>query len=76
MEPHPAGSVFNRVLCGEFDVVLVMYHDQGYIAVKAHNFRESVSATLGLPFVRTSVDYGTAFDIAGKGIVQGNCIRN
>jgi 4-hydroxy-L-threonine phosphate dehydrogenase PdxA len=47
-----------------------MYHDQGHIAVKVHGFEKSVAVTLGLPFVRTSVDHGTAFDIAGKGIAD------
>lgn len=66
--PLPADSVFYRAIDGEFAVVLALYHDQGHIAIKVHNFHESVSATLGLPFIRTSVDHGTAFDIAGKGI--------
>ena len=65
--PIPADSVFNRAINGEFDVVLALYHDQGHIAIKVHNFHESTTATLGLPFVRTSVDHGTAFDIAGSG---------
>lgn len=65
--PLPADSVFNRAIDGEFDVVLAMYHDQGHIAIKVHNFHESTTATLGIPFVRTSVDHGTAFDIAGSG---------
>ena len=65
--PIPADSVFNRAIGGEFDVVLALYHDQGHIAIKVHNFHESTTATLGIPFVRTSVDHGTAFDIAGKG---------
>ena len=69
--PFPADSVFNRAINGEFDVVLAMYHDQGHIPVKVHGFEESVSVALGLPFVRTSVDHGTAFDIAGKGIASG-----
>ena len=68
--PLPADSVFFRALDGEFSVVLALYHDQGHIAIKVHNFHESVSATLGLPFVRTSVDHGTAFDIAGRGIAS------
>lgn len=66
--PLPADSVFYRAIDGEFAVVLALYHDQGHIAIKVHNFHESVSATLGLPFIRTSVDHGTAFDIAGKGV--------
>ncbi|MDA8216776.1 MAG: 4-hydroxythreonine-4-phosphate dehydrogenase PdxA [Dehalococcoidales bacterium] len=68
--PFPADSVFNRAIGGEFDVVLAMYHDQGHIPIKVHGFAESVSVALGLPFVRTSVDHGTAFDIAGKGIAD------
>ena len=68
--PLPADSVFNRAIAGEFDVVLAMYHDQGHIAIKVHNFHESVTATLGIPLIRTSVDHGTAFDIAGKGIAD------
>ena len=68
--PLPADSVFNRAIGGEFDVVLAMYHDQGHIAIKVHNFHESVTATLGIPLIRTSVDHGTAFDIAGRGIAD------
>ena len=52
---------------GEFDAVIAMFHDQGHIPVKVHGFEESVSVALGLPIVRTSVDHGTAFDIAGTG---------
>jgi 4-hydroxythreonine-4-phosphate dehydrogenase len=65
--PWPADSVFNRAIAGEFDVVLALYHDQGHIAIKVHDFHHSTTATLGIPFVRTSVDHGTAFDIAGQG---------
>ncbi len=65
--PIPSDSVFNRAIAGEFDVVLALYHDQGHIAIKVHNFHESTTATLGIPIVRTSVDHGTAFDIAGRG---------
>lgn len=65
--PWPADSVFNRAIAGEFDVVLALYHDQGHIAIKVHDFHASTTATLGIPFVRTSVDHGTAFDIAGRG---------
>ncbi len=64
--PLPADSVFYRAINGEFDAVLALYHDQGHIAIKVHNFEDSVTATMGIPFVRTSVDHGTAFDIAGK----------
>jgi 4-phospho-D-threonate 3-dehydrogenase / 4-phospho-D-erythronate 3-dehydrogenase len=72
--PFPADSIFNRAINGEFDVVLVMYHDQGHIPVKVHGFAKSVSVALGLPFLRTSVDHGTAFDIAGKGIANAESI--
>ncbi|MFQ5382142.1 MAG: 4-hydroxythreonine-4-phosphate dehydrogenase PdxA [Dehalococcoidia bacterium] len=68
--PHPADSVFNQAIAGKFDVVLVMYHDQGHIAIKVHGFEQSISVNLGLPFVRTSVDHGTAFDIAGQGVAD------
>jgi 4-hydroxythreonine-4-phosphate dehydrogenase len=68
--PIPADSVFNRAIAGEFDVVLALYHDQGHIAIKVHDFHASTTATLGIPFIRTSVDHGTAFDIAGKGVAD------
>ncbi len=64
--PHPADTLFVRAARGEFDVVIACYHDQGLIPVKLIAFGESVNVTLGLPIVRTSVDHGTAFDIAGK----------
>jgi 4-hydroxythreonine-4-phosphate dehydrogenase len=65
--PIPADSVFFRALEGEFDAVVAMYHDQGHIPIKTHDFARSVTVTLGLPIVRTSVDHGTAFDIAWQG---------
>jgi len=68
--PIPADSVFNRAIAGEFDVVLALYHDQGHIAIKVHDFHASTTATLGIPFIRTSVDHGTAFDIAGTGVAD------
>ena len=68
--PLPADSIFNRAIAGEFDVVLALYHDQGHIAIKVHDFHQSTTATLGLPLVRTSVDHGTAFDIAGRGMAD------
>jgi 4-hydroxythreonine-4-phosphate dehydrogenase len=68
--PLPADTLFYRAFNGEFDVVLAMYHDQGLAPVKLVGFGESVNATLGLPFIRTSVDHGTAFDLAGKGIAR------
>lgn len=68
--PIPADSVFHQALMGKYDAVLSLYHDQGHIAAKTVEFYGTVSATLGLPFIRTSVDHGTAFDIAGKGIAD------
>lgn len=65
--PIPADSVFFRAIGGEFDAVVAMYHDQGHIPIKTHGFERSVTVTLGLPIVRTSVDHGTAFDIAWQG---------
>lgn len=73
--PLPADSVFNRAIAGEFDVVLAMYHDQGHIAIKVHDFARSVTATLGIPFIRTSVDHGTAFDIAGTGCADATSLE-
>ena len=68
--PIPADSVFFRAIRGEFDVVVAMYHDQGHIPIKTHGFERSITVTLGLSIVRTSVDHGTAFDIAWKGIAH------
>ncbi len=68
--PIPADSVFFRAIRGEFDAVVAMYHDQGHIPVKTHDFERSVTVTLGLPIVRTSVDHGTAFDIAWQGVAS------
>ena len=66
--PVPADSVFHQALCGKYDAVLSLYHDQGHIATKTLDFEKTISLTIGMPFLRTSVDHGTAFDIAGKGI--------
>lgn len=68
--PFPADSIFVRALRGEFDAVVAMYHDQGHIPIKVYGFEESVTVTLGLPIVRTSVDHGTAFDIAWRGVAD------
>jgi 4-hydroxythreonine-4-phosphate dehydrogenase len=65
--PFPGDTVFLRAHRGEFDVVIACYHDQGLIPMKLVAFGRAVNVTLGLPIVRTSVDHGTAFDIAGKG---------
>jgi 4-hydroxythreonine-4-phosphate dehydrogenase len=64
--PIPGDTVFLRASRGEFDAVVACYHDQGLIPVKLLSFGRSVNVTLGLPIVRTSVDHGTAFDIAGE----------
>jgi 4-hydroxythreonine-4-phosphate dehydrogenase len=68
--PFPADTVFVRAVRGEFDAVVACYHDQGLIPVKLLAFGKAVNVTLGLPIIRTSVDHGTAFDIAGKGIAD------
>lgn len=68
--PMPADSVFLLFESGQCDAVLSLYHDQGHIAAKVHDFLRTVSVTIGLPFVRTSVDHGTAMDIAGKGLAK------
>ncbi|ADU31418.1 4-hydroxythreonine-4-phosphate dehydrogenase PdxA [Evansella cellulosilytica] len=77
--PVPADSVFHQALQGKYDAVLSLYHDQGHIAAKMTDFEKTVSITNGLPFLRTSVDHGTAFDIAGKGIASSvsmeECIK-
>lgn len=66
--PVPADSVFHIGKSGRYDAILSLYHDQGHIACKTLDFEKSVTLTFGLPFIRSSVDHGTAFDIAGKGI--------
>jgi 4-hydroxythreonine-4-phosphate dehydrogenase len=68
--PVPADTVFVKALEGRYDAVLSLYHDQGHIAAKTVDFYGTVSVTLGLPFLRTSVDHGTAYDIAGKGVAD------
>jgi 4-hydroxythreonine-4-phosphate dehydrogenase len=65
--PFPADTIFLRAMRGEFDAVIACYHDQGLIPVKLAAFGRAVNVTLGLPIIRTSVDHGTAFDIAGRG---------
>jgi 4-phospho-D-threonate 3-dehydrogenase / 4-phospho-D-erythronate 3-dehydrogenase len=65
--PYPADTLYYRAYQGEFDMIISLYHDQGLIPVKLMGFGEAVNVTLGLPFVRTSVDHGTAFDIAYQG---------
>jgi 4-hydroxythreonine-4-phosphate dehydrogenase len=66
-DPQPPDTVFLRAVNGEFDIVVAMYHDQGHIPMKLLAFDQGVNVTLGLPIIRTSVDHGTAFNIAGTG---------
>ncbi|MEV5612523.1 4-hydroxythreonine-4-phosphate dehydrogenase PdxA [Streptomyces sp. NPDC052225] len=68
--PWPADTVFMRARAGEFDAVVAQYHDQGLIPVKYLGLERGVNITVGLPFVRTSVDHGTAFDLAGRGVAD------
>jgi 4-hydroxythreonine-4-phosphate dehydrogenase len=68
--PFPADTLFARAAAGQFDVVVASYHDQGLIPIKLLAFGKAVNVTLGLPIIRTSVDHGTAFDIAGQGIAS------
>jgi 4-hydroxythreonine-4-phosphate dehydrogenase len=68
--PFPADTIFLRARKGEFDAVIACYHDQGLIPVKLVAFGRAVNVTLGLPIIRTSVDHGTAFDIAGRGVAD------
>ncbi|MBL0940983.1 MAG: 4-hydroxythreonine-4-phosphate dehydrogenase PdxA [Gemmatimonadaceae bacterium] len=70
--PYPADTVFVRAMRGEFDAVIAPYHDVGMTAIKVASFGSAVNVTLGLPFVRTSPDHGTALDIAGKGVASAD----
>jgi len=68
--PIGADSVFHQALMGRWRAVISLYHDQGHIAAKTYDYNRTISVTWGLPFLRTSVDHGTAFDIAGRGIAD------
>ena len=70
--PFPADTVYLNALRGDFDAVVACYHDQGIIPVKLIAFGKAVNITLGLPIIRTSVDHGTAFDIAGRGVADAS----
>jgi 4-hydroxythreonine-4-phosphate dehydrogenase len=70
MGPLSGDTVFHYALCGDYDAVVAMYHDQGLAPLKAVAFDTGVNWTLGLPFIRTSPDHGTAYDIAGKGVAN------
>jgi 4-hydroxythreonine-4-phosphate dehydrogenase len=73
---EPGDTLFARQLRGEFDVVVALYHDQGLAPLKVIDFDEAVNVTLGLPFVRTSPDHGTAFSIAGRGLARATSFAN
>ncbi|MBU1194618.1 MAG: 4-hydroxythreonine-4-phosphate dehydrogenase PdxA [Proteobacteria bacterium] len=73
--PLPPDTVFFRAINGEFDAVVCMYHDQGLIPFKLIHFKDGVNTTLGLPIIRTSVDHGTAYDIAWKGIADPSSLK-
>jgi 4-hydroxythreonine-4-phosphate dehydrogenase len=73
--PLPADTLFFKAASGQFDVVVAMYHDQGLIPLKLLHFSDAVNTTLGLPIIRTSVDHGTAYDIAGKGIADSSSLK-
>jgi 4-hydroxythreonine-4-phosphate dehydrogenase len=73
--PYSPDTVFLRAFKGEFDAVIALYHDQATIPVKSLSFGSAVNVTLGLPLIRTSVDHGTAFDIAGKGVAEASSMK-
>lgn len=75
-DPMPSDTLFFQAVRGDFDAVICPYHDQALIPLKLLHFDEGVNVTLGLPFIRTSPDHGTAFDIAGKGIAEPTSIKN
>lgn len=73
--PYPPDTIFFKAADGLFDCVVCMYHDQGLIPFKLLHFKDGVNVTLGLPIVRTSVDHGTAYDIAGKGLADAESLE-
>lgn len=68
--PLPPDTIFHKAYLGQYDIIVTMYHDQGLIPLKMLSFGRAVNVTVGLPFIRTSVDHGTAYDIAGKGLAD------
>ncbi len=74
-DPIPADTLFHRALSGQFDIVVAMYHDQGLGPLKMLAFGKAVNVTVGLPIIRTSVDHGTAYDIAGQGAADPTSLR-
>jgi 4-hydroxythreonine-4-phosphate dehydrogenase len=73
--PFPADTLFHKAASGHFEAVVAMYHDQGLIPLKLLHFSDAVNVTLGLPIIRTSVDHGTAYDIAGKGQADASSLK-
>jgi 4-hydroxythreonine-4-phosphate dehydrogenase len=74
--PYPPDTIFQKAAAGKFDAVVAMYHDQGLIPLKLLHFSDAVNITLGLPIIRTSVDHGTAYDIAGKGCADPSSLKS
>jgi 4-hydroxythreonine-4-phosphate dehydrogenase len=74
--PMPADTVFLKTIRGDYDLVVAMYHDQGHIPMKLLDFEHTVNVSLGLPIIRTSVDHGTAFDIAGKNLADPSSMKS
>lgn len=74
-DPQPPDTIFYHAAQGKYDLVVCMYHDQGLIPFKLLHFDDGVNVTIGLPIVRTSVDHGTAYDIAGKGLAQATSLE-
>lgn len=74
--PYPPDTIFVRGLRGEFDLMVAMYHDQGHIPMKLIDFAGTVNVSLGTPIIRTSVDHGTAFDIAGKNVADATNMKS
>ena len=72
--PVPPDTLFMKAVAGDYDAVVCMYHDQGHIPMKLHGFADAVNVTVGLPIIRTSVDHGTAFDIAWQGKANPNSL--
>ena len=68
--PLPADAVFREAYEGKWDILVAMYHDQGHVPMKLVAFDDGVNVTVGLPIIRTSVEHGTAFDIAGQGVAS------
>jgi 4-hydroxythreonine-4-phosphate dehydrogenase len=73
--PYPADTIFIRGVRGEFDLIVAMYHDQGHIPMKLIDLESTVNVSLGIPIIRTSVDHGTAFDIAGKNVADAKNMK-